>query len=279
MKDGAKFVLKLILLLLVGLGFWGTLSAQQVGDTKKLQEDISTLKDEIKTLEETQKQILGQLAEMKKLLVAQHAGFPTLQLPTTEDIQSDPSEGASSASIAIIEYTDFQCPFCGIFVHQTYTQILADYVDTGRVRFIYRDLPSAMHPFAMSAARAARCAEEQGKFWQMHDSLFADQNALAYNSLVDRGPKLGLDVVKYNQCISSNKYADAIQNNIKQAKKIGILGTPTFFLGIIEADKHTVKVEKALQGAQPYEAFKSNIDVLLAQKGQQTAITAPPKKP
>lgn len=279
MKDGAKFVLKLALLLLVGLGFWRTLSAQQLGDTNRLQEDISTLKDEIKTLEETQKQILDQLVEMKKLLVAQHAGFPTLQLPATEDIRSDPSEGASSASIAIIEYTDFQCPFCEIFVHQTYTQILANYVETGRVRFIYRDLPSAVHPFAMSAARAARCAEEQGRFWQMHDSLFADQNTLAYNNLVDRGPKLGLDVVKYNQCLSSNKYADTIRNNMKEAEQIGIMGTPTFLLGTVEADGHTVKVQKEIQGAQPYETFKASIDRLLAQKGQQTVITVPPKKP
>lgn len=275
MKDGKQRILKLALPLLIAAAPYRTMSAQQSSDPKKLQEDVSALKDEVKTLGEKQQQILDQLVEIKKLVQAGPAGLPALQLPATEDVQNDPAEGVSTAGLAIIEYTDFQCPFCEMFVNQTYPRIVTDFINTGKVRFFYRDLPDPSHPFAMSAARAARCAGEQGKFWQMHDSLFADQDALAYDTLVDRGAKLGLDKIKYNQCLSSHRYADAIQNNLNEAEKIGVVGTPTFSLGTVEPDGHTVKIEKAIQGAQSYDAFKSSLDLMLAQK--ERASTTPTK--
>jgi protein-disulfide isomerase len=278
MKNGTRHVLKFFVAVLIILNSCRTAWAQQSADMAKLQQDLSALKDELKALSDKQQQILDDLAEMQKVLQGGASSLPALQLPTTDDVQADPVQGASTANAAIIEYTDFQCPFCQMFMLQTFPKILKNYINTGKVKFFYRDWPSAVHPFAMSAARAARCAGEQGKFWQMYDSLFGNQDELAYDDLVKRGSRLHLDQGEYNRCLSSNKYGDVIERNTKVAKVMGVMGTPTFLLGTIASDGHTVKIEKAIEGAQPYSAFKSTLDSLLASKQQSSAAASAPTK-
>jgi protein-disulfide isomerase len=133
------------------------------------------------------------------------------------------------------------------------------------VKYFFRDLPLPMHPHAMGAARAARCAGEQGKFWEMHDSLYAKQNALRDVDMTERAQELGLDTRKFSECLSSDRYMNEIKQRAAEAQKMGIAGTPMFFIGKVGANGEVTNL-KTIIGARPYDTFKSAIEDALASK-------------
>lgn len=270
-----KSVFRVAVICALGLGVCQAGRAQKKQDEmKNLQDDVATLKKDVKDLGDKQQQALDQLAEIKKLLQANAAPTPPpLQTPDPFNVQGLPVQGDPTARVAIVEFTDFQCPFCGMFMSQTYPKILEDYIKAGKVKFFFRDFPLSFHGDALLAARAAHCAGEQGKFWEMHNSLFANQNAIAKKDLLDRAPKLGLDAGLFNQCLSSDRYSNDIDASVQAAEKLGVSGTPTFLIGPLDADGITVHVKKGFAGAYPFEAFKSALDPLLA------APKAPDTKP
>jgi protein-disulfide isomerase len=256
-----------LLLLCFGLSQFGYAQAQSQAKDQP-QSDLSALRTDVRALQAEQQQIITRLDELKQLL--QPNGQPVRpQPPSTLDIHGEMFRGDRGARVAIIEYADFECPYCGEYERKTFPQILSDYIETGKVKYFYRDLPLPMHARALPAARAARCAGEQGKFWEMHDSLFAKQNALSAPALLDRAQTLGLDTAKFTECQSSEKYTADIQKSVSEALKMGIDGTPTFFLGVVEPSGE-VTIEKRLQGAAPFDVFKTEIDALLAANGQET---------
>lgn len=222
--------------------------------------------DDMKTLVEQQRQILSSLNDIKLLLAA--AVRPTPQPPqpsSTLSIRDEASRGDSTARIAIIEYADFECPYCGQYEHDIYPQISKDYIQTGKVKYFFRDLPLPMHPHAMIAARAAHCAGEQGKYWEMHDSLFAKQNVIRDVDMPGRAKELGLDSAKFSECLSSDRYTDEINKSAAEAQKLGIGGTPTFFIGKIDSSGEVTDL-KTIIGTRPYDVFKSAIEDSLASK-------------
>jgi protein-disulfide isomerase len=227
-------------------------------------DNLQTNEEQIKTLGE---QILSSLNEIKQLLAANAAVRPAPQPPVPPSalaMQKEAFRGDSGASVAIIEYADFECPYCGQYEQDVYPQISKDYVQTGKVKYFYRDLPLPMHPRAMGAARAAHCAGEQGKFWEMHDSLFAKQNAIRDVDMPGRAQELGLDTAKFSECLSSERYTDEINKSASEAQKMGIGGTPTFFIGKVDPNGEVTNL-KMIIGMRPYDAFKSAIDDSLAQ--------------
>jgi len=248
--------------------------AQTQGEAKdKQQDNVSALRTDVMTLQAEQQQIISRLDELKQLLLAKdHLAsttvLPSPQPPTTLNIQGENFRGDIAARIAIIEYADFECPYCREYERTAFPQLLSDYIQTGKVKYFYRDLPLPMHPYAMSAARAARCAGEQGKYWEMHDSLFAKQNALSAPALLDRAKTLDLDNGKFAECLSSDKFTEDIRKSVSYAQTLGIEGTPTFFIGTIDGD--TVNIKKAIQGGPPFEVFKTSLDALLASNGQES---------
>jgi len=151
---------------------------------------------------------------------------------------------------------------------EVYPQIDANYLRTGKIKYFFRDLPLTMHPHAIPAARLARCAGEQGKFWEMHDSLFSNQAALGEKEASERTRALGVDVAKLNQCFASDKYLDDIRKSASEAQGMGIIGTPTFFLGVMDTNGQVISVKRTIPGAYPYLVFKSYLDELLASKKQ-----------
>jgi len=262
---------KMILLLLCfGLSQFGYAQAQSQAKDQP-QVDLAALRTDVRALQAEQQQIISRLDELKQLL--QPSGQPVRpQPPSTLDIRGDNFRGDSGARVAIIEYADFECPYCGEYERTTFPQILSEYIATGKVKYFYRDLPLQMHARALPAARAARCAGEQGKYWEMHDSLLAKQNALSAPALLDRAQTLGLDTAKFTECQSSDKYTADIQKSISEARGMGIEGTPTFFLGVVEPGGD-VTIEKRFQGAPPFDVFKSSLDALLASNGQEAVST------
>ena len=133
------------------------------------------------------------------------------------------------------------------------------------MKHVFMDFPLPMHSNAMKASEAGLCAGDQGKFWEMHDKLFANQQALKPEDLVKHAEALGLDTAKFKECLDSGKHAAEIKKTMAEGQKAGISGTPAFLIGYMEQDGK-VKATKKIVGAQPYPAFKAAIDELLAPK-------------
>lgn len=133
------------------------------------------------------------------------------------------------------------------------------------MRYVARDFPlESIHPFAFKAAEAARCAADQGKYWEMHDKLFSNQSALTADDLLNYAKAVGADGAKFKECLDSGKQASKIRSDMAEGQKAGVSGTPGFFLGLTEPNATTVKATKNIVGAQPYANFKEAIDSLLA---------------
>jgi len=222
------------------------------------------LKKAIDSLNESQKAILKELQDIHKLLAQQGQARPAADtLPTTPmDISKEPFKGASNAKVAVIEFSDFQCPFCARYDKDTYPQIVKDYIDTGKIKYVWRDYPLEFHQNAEKAAEAAHCAGEQGKFWEMHDRLFANQQNIAATDLPKHAEALGLNKGLFEQCLDSGRYATDIKKDIADAGTVGISGTPSFLIGIVQPNG-SVKLTKKLVGAKSYAEFKSAIDSVL----------------
>lgn len=183
---------------------------------------------------------------------------PALGAKVNVDEGHLPILGNKNAKVAIIEFSDFQCPFCRRFWKDTLPQIKKEYIDTGKVQFAYRHFPlTAIHPAAVPAAQASECANEQGKFWQMHDKIFDEQEKLSAggtaqfeaSDLKKWASDLGLNAAQFNQCFDSGKFTKNVTDDEQEAQKLGVSGTPTTFLN-----------GQAVVGAQPYSAFKTLID-------------------
>ena len=144
-------------------------------------------------------------------------------------------------------------------------QIEKDYIDTGKMKYVFMDFPLPMHGQAMKASEAALCAGDQDKFWEMHDRLFANQNALSPEALSKHAEALGLDTTQFKECLDSGKHAAQIKAAMAEGQKAGITGTPGFLLGFIEADGK-VKATRKIPGAVAYAIFKATIDEMLSSK-------------
>jgi protein-disulfide isomerase len=219
----------------------------------------------IRSLSESNKAILQELQEIRKLLATQQAPRPVADaLPKDPvNISKDPFKGQANAKVALIEFSDFQCPFCSRFGKDAYPQIHKDYIETGKIKYVWRDLPLDFHKQAFKAAEAAHCAGEQGKFWEMHDHLFENQKNLMPEELLKYADALQLNKGLFQVCIDSNRYAEDIKKDITDAGAAGISGTPSFLVGVVQPNG-TVKITKKLVGAKPYAEFKAAIDSLLA---------------
>lgn len=217
-----------------------------------------------RTLDELRGQITEFLASQRTLqaraqlveeLKAKSAGVKVMLDPpryTVATSASDPVRGAASAPVTIIEFSDYQCPFCGR-VNPTLEQVRQTYGD--KVKIVFKDFPLPTHPLAPKAAEAAHCAGEQGKYWEMHDQMFANQRALNVPELKQYAAGLGLDAAKFNQCLDSGKHAGLVTAGQAQGEKMGVNSTPTLYIN-----------GRPLIGAQPFDAFKAVIDEELARK-------------
>jgi protein-disulfide isomerase len=165
---------------------------------------------------------------------------------------NDPALGPENAPVTIIQFSDFQCPFSKRYFDETEQLILSAYGD--QVRYVFRDFPlTSIHPQAEKAAEAARCAFDQGKFWEYHDMLFQNQGALDVDSLKSYAAALGLDQTAFNLCLNSGKYAEEVEKDIEDARSYGVTGSPTLFIN-----------GRKVVGAQPYAVFQNIIEEELA---------------
>ncbi len=168
--------------------------------------------------------------------------------------EGNPTYGdVENAPVVIVEFSEFQCPYCSR-VNPTLDQVKEEYGD--KVAFVFRDFPLPMHKEAGKAAEASHCAQEQGKFWEMHDVLFDNQRALQVDKLKGYATELGLDQAKFDECLDSGRYAANVDADKAAGEKVGVSGTPAFFIN-----------GQFLNGARPFESFKEVIDAELKAKG------------
>jgi protein-disulfide isomerase len=166
----------------------------------------------------------------------------------------EPARGSAEAPVTIIEFSDFECPFCSRVV-PTLEQIRGHYGD--RVRLVFKQFPlRKIHPNAQKAAEASLCAQDQGKFWEMHDAMFADQQNLAIPGLKAKAATLGLEAGEFAQCLDSGKYAEAVEEDLQEGSAIGITGTPAMVIN-----------GRLVSGAVPYEEIAKVVDEELAGRG------------
>jgi protein-disulfide isomerase len=166
----------------------------------------------------------------------------------------DPVLGGASAPVTLVEFSDFQCPFCAR-VMPTLKKVKETYGD--RVRIVWKDFPlTSIHPQAFRAAEAGQCAREQGKFWELHDVLFANQQALQPDDLKKHAAAVGLDPAKFNACFDASKYGERVQQQMSAGTQLGVGSTPSIFIN-----------GRLVSGAQPYEVFAGIIDDELARAG------------
>jgi len=201
----------------------------------------------------------GEATGAQQQVQAQPTQQPTQQqtAPTaTISTEGDPVEGSVNAPVTIIEFSDFQCPYCERFFSQTLSQIRTNYIDTGKVRLVYKNFPLSFHASAMPAAIAADCADAQGKFWEYHDKLFnsvSDWTSRGRTAFEEYAQQLGLNAATFSSCLDSSATAYDVQADIAAGSAAGVSGTPSFFI-------NGVKVV----GAQPYSVFQQAIEQMLA---------------
>lgn len=190
---------------------------------------------------------------------------PTPSAPSNPaTVDDDPVLGEDDAPITLIEFTDYQCPFCARHYTQTHSQIVSQYVDTGKVKLVVRDFPLGFHANAQKAAEATECADDQGKFWEMHDVLFENQTAWsnldatsAANTFKQYAGQMGVNQSEFDTCLDSGTHAQEVTSDMSDGSASGIDGTPGFW--IIGPDGQSQQIS----GAYPFDTFKAAFDGML----------------
>ncbi len=248
--------------------------AQQSSD------DINDLKQEIQALKQVLTAIRAdlqmirkvELPEIKAIVLKRGGGGgggsgnkqQVRDVDVMVNVTDNPFIGLNSAPLTLVEFSDFQCPFCARHNRNTLPKLDTEYVMTGKLKYVLRDMPLSIHREARGAAHAAWCANEQGKFWKMHEQMFANQRYLRPGDLVKHAEEIGLDVPAFQACFDSGKYKAKIDASVEEGRKLGLSGTPSFVLGYTEAGGTQVRGMKVIRGALAFELFKDSIDELLA---------------
>lgn len=228
-------------------------------------DDPTSLRKELEALKVSQAELRKELDELKALLKparpkAIMAAPPGLTVPIT----SAPSHGKADAPVVLVEYSDFECTFCGRFYRDTLPGIDRDLIQSGQLRHVFKAFPlESIHPHAFKAHEAAYCAGEQGKYWELHAVLFANQRALSVADLSGHAVTVGLDKGRFEACLASGKMAVRVKAEMDEAMRMGVTGTPMFLLGTPNPDG-TITVKKGINGAHPAAVFAEAVADIVA---------------
>ena len=218
-------------------------------------QSFDDLKPRIKQFAKQQKLRDGMSKMLEQLKEKHHAqvALEAPDLPRIEVEAKGPARGPANAPVTVVEFSDFQCPFCGR-EYPVIERLMKEY--DGKVRLVFRNYPLDFHPFAEKAAEAGACAAEQGKFWELHDKMFTNQQRLTVDDLKGYAKAVGVDASKFDQCLDSGAKRGQVDDDQKAGNEAGVNGTPAFFINGI-----------FINGAQPYEQIKQTVDRELRKKG------------
>lgn len=235
-------------------------------------DDFSALKSEIEVLRQGQDEMRKDLAVIRKILEdatrgrLQTRAEPTFQ-PVDMTVAAAPFLGDEAAPVTLVEFSDFQCPFCKRHFDRVMPELVKTYVETGQLKYVMREFPiTSLHPEAPRASLAALCAGEQGKYWQIHDLIFGDPKRISPSALKQHAATIGLDMAAFTSCLGDSRYAAQIRRDQAEGQKLGVRGTPTFLLGATDpADPTRLRATKLIRGAQPLAVFRQAIEEILSE--------------
>lgn len=229
----------------------------------------ASTKDEVLTLQAQVAEIQKDLEEIKKLLkegarAPAKAAQPAFK-PQTVSIGTSPVKGRDDARVTLFEYSDYQCPFCARNYREVLPVLQKEYIDTGKIKFVMRENPlPQLHKDANNASLAALCANDQEKYWEMHDIMFENPRQLSIDDLKSYAADIGLDTNAFNSCLDTKKHEKAIRRDMAVGSQLGVRGTPGFVLGLTNLeDPDKVNAMVFIKGAQGIDKFRLEIDKLL----------------
>lgn len=228
---------------------------------------LESLSRQLESMESRQSELAARLEALEHRPPTSGDFHPVLPLHDhpaviTLNVHGEPFRGSDSARFAIIEYSDFNCSFCARYVTNIYPALERDYIRTGKVRYLFHDLPDRLDPDSLEKARVARCAGLQGKFWEMHDRLFARPLPVLDHPevLEEHALVVGLDAIQLKSCLQNPRLTPFIERIAADARGYGIEGTPAFLVGRLSETGDAVWATKVIVGAESYEALKQELD-------------------
>jgi protein-disulfide isomerase len=218
-------------------------------------------------LKQGQQAIQRQLQQILELLKPEEEEQQIRQV--VMDLTGQPYKGSADSQLVMVEFSDYQCPYCARHVQSTEPRIYKEYVETGKVAHYFMDMPlEAIHKDAFNAALAANCADEQDRFWPMHDLLFKNRSPLKPENLKSYASELNLDLEKFDACFANEETAKKVRSDLSAAAQIRANGTPNFWFGYRDAkEPNKATLVQNLRGAQPFATFKKVLDGLLEKEG------------
>ena len=254
-----RMLLPALMTLALASSAWAQTPQDAPRDPTAIKADLERIKADLEAV----KSQLGQLLRLLSQRPVQ-GGIATSG-PVRTSVAAAPVLGRADAPVTLVEFSDYQCPFCQRFFATTLLTLKKDYVDTGKVRYVFRDFPlEQLHPQARKAAEAAHCAGEHGKYWEMHDVLFQNQRALAPPQLGEHARSVGVDGAKFEACLASGRYAARVERGLADGAAVGVQGTPSFVVG--KTKPGDIVEGTPIRGAQPLETFCRIIDQTLAEQ-------------
>ncbi|MGH7884524.1 MAG: DsbA family protein [Thermodesulfobacteriota bacterium] len=242
----------LILLLAASLGISGWTLSQ-----------ISGLKAELKTQNETVAALTKEVADLKKSPLRRDRQQLEQPKEVLVSIDDDPIKGDPNAPLTLVEFSDYECPFCRKFHSQVMNKIEEDYIKTGKLKYVFRDFPLGFHKKAVPAAIAANCAGDQDKYWLLNNFLFENPDKLETDQILEAVKNMDIDQTKFEACVKNNNHEEEIKKDMSEGTNYGVRGTPSVFLGKSGDGKEFTG--SYIRGFRPYEYYKAEIDKLLAQ--------------
>jgi protein-disulfide isomerase len=195
-------------------------------------------------------------------------GVPVAAMPDASafSLARAPIRGAATARLALVEVSDFECPFCARYSNTTSGQLVNEFVNTGKIRYAFVHMPVASHRNAFKAAEASMCAADQGKFWEMKERLFtvAGQGGLVRARLPESATAIGIRADTFNTCLDSARHAPAVQADLTMVRPLAIRGTPTFFLGTVDPKTLSFKASRRIVGSKTFAVFQATLNAMLA---------------
>jgi protein-disulfide isomerase len=229
------------------------------------QDEIAALRKEIAELKASQAAMQRDLDAIKRFLQALAQGRQGADplMNASVPIADEPFKGSPAAKVTLVEVSDYHCPFCRRHMQQTQPQIDAEFINTGKVKYVFIDYPIAqLHPRAYKAHEAANCAGEQGKYWEMHARLFAKPTQDPAE-MTSEAASIGLDMARFRSCFDSDRYKPVIEKSVERMQQLGVDSTPTFLIGRTPSGDAPMKVDVVIHGSQSYGAFKSALESAL----------------
>jgi protein-disulfide isomerase len=210
---------------------------------------------------DTRREIAALSAEQRQLA----ADLDAARGLSTINVAGAPARGPAGQILTLVEFSDYECPFCIRHFRETMPEIDAKWVQTGKLRYVFRDFPiDQLHPAAIHGHVAARCAAEQGKFWEMHGRMFSAPGTHTPPEIELRASEAGVAIDPFRECVSSGRAQADVAKNVQLAVELGANGTPAFFVGVRNPETEDVRIVTAVSGAQPFEAFEKAFETVLA---------------